>query len=293
MIFLASLLSLLILMVALLLSFIFYVGKDMGFHYPLILILPMIALAGRIGGLSKWILAIIVGSGIILLDYYAATHTIAITIDNPLKSISPVGQLMFRVLNTSILAYSITWLAKYYFDVITAQQGLLITHATKDTLTGLNNRRKIFESIKQLEAERKRYNHFYSIMLCDLDQFKRINDNYGHDFGDEVLKHVSQIFTEQARESDTVSRWGGEEFLIILPNTDLSGARLLASRMCEIINQSPLHINGETIEISITIGVATLNDIESFDNIFKRADAALYRGKNSGRNQAVSEQFKP
>ncbi|WP_350431579.1 GGDEF domain-containing protein [Shewanella sp. H8] len=154
--------------------------------------------------------------------------------------------------------------------------------ANTDPLTGLFNRRS-FTSFCEHEFFRStRYFRPFSLMIIDIDLFKLVNDTYGHLVGDEVIKRVANICGEHVREADVVARIGGEEFAILLPNTDIDSAYILAERL-RVAQQQP--DENQAPSITISIGVATLcSQDKAFLEVFKRADNALYSSKNVGRN---------
>ncbi len=161
--------------------------------------------------------------------------------------------------------------------------------ASVDPLTNCLNRRK-FEELSNLEMQRSsRYNTPLSFLMLDIDHFKTINDTYGHAIGDDVLKHFSSICLKLARATDVVARVGGEEFIIMLPETDEKGAFIFAERVREEIYNSILTIDGHTIKYTVSIGISSLNsDRDSaVSMILQRADAAMYEAKESGRNRSV------
>ncbi len=156
--------------------------------------------------------------------------------------------------------------------------------ALHDPLTLAGNRRK-FESNANLERERHlRHKHELCLAFADIDHFKAVNDKFGHDVGDQVLKSLVNHFTDIIRNIDMVYRWGGEEFIILLPETDLSKALLVCERIREHI-QSTLKVEQDSITISI--GVAQLGDKESIKTLVQRADKLLYVAKQSGRNCVI------
>ncbi|WP_088189702.1 GGDEF domain-containing protein [Desulfosporosinus sp. FKA] len=163
-----------------------------------------------------------------------------------------------------------------------------------DTLTGLYNRRCI---MKKLEEELIRNNgrkNSFSIIIGDIDYFKKINDTFGHDCGDYVLKVVSKSLQDAVRERDVVSRWGGEEFLILLPETASEGACKLADRMRKILEEQIIEYNGYKVKITMTFGVTSVNDnYGKVEDIIKKADCALYEGKRRGRNCIVLAPLPP
>lgn len=159
-----------------------------------------------------------------------------------------------------------------------------------DYLTKLNNRRSL-ETIAEIELSRAiRNNHPLSVILCDIDNFKEINDQYGHQVGDYILISLSELFTVNIRKYDIVARYGGEEFIFLLPNTDIKEAGKVAEKLRLVIEKS-LFEKASTRALSVTasFGVSGNNEkLGSWDNIVKAADEALYKAKNSGRNQVFT-----
>jgi two-component system cell cycle response regulator len=158
--------------------------------------------------------------------------------------------------------------------------------AMTDALTGLNNRRCASDSLARTCAAAARYGTELSIALMDIDHFKRVNDEHGHETGDHALKFVAKILTRQARTSDVVARWGGEEFLHIMPNTGAAGARIAAERLRMALAAQPLTLeDGTGIRLAASFGVATRAGEEGPVQLLERADQALYRAKERGRNR--------
>ncbi|EJM22177.1 diguanylate cyclase (GGDEF) domain-containing protein [Pseudomonas sp. GM21] len=180
----------------------------------------------------------------------------------------------------------IIWLSGKMIDAY----GIQHRAATRDFLTGLYNRR---EAMALAEAELARVIRTPSslcILLLDIDHFKRVNDTYGHDGGDEVLKFFAQLLNQTVRQHDLVARIGGEEFLILLPNTDLTGAHTMAERLLQILRDSTLDYAGTRIGVTCSIGVTAWRGPE--DNIqamLIRADLLLYQAKQQGRDRYVSD----
>lgn len=151
-----------------------------------------------------------------------------------------------------------------------------------DPLTSLPNRRRLYEILEGQHDLASRYPQSFALAIWDIDHFKQVNDTYGHDIGDRVLAQVADIVHEQLRTTDHLGRWGGEEFLIVLPQTDLASARFVAERLCHAINSSQI-LDGRTITASF--GVAAHTAGESIADLLRRADQALYRAKTEGRNR--------
>ena len=154
--------------------------------------------------------------------------------------------------------------------------------AVTDRLTGLFNRIKLDQSLQNEIKRFERYGHILSVIIMDIDYFKKINDTYGHQTGDEVLRKVSATLTANLRQVDIVGRWGGEEFLIICPETSLQYTIKIAEKLRDKINYSSFDQN---IKVTASFGVSEIAENESDSDIIQKADAALYKAKENGRNR--------
>ena len=159
-----------------------------------------------------------------------------------------------------------------------------------DALTYLPNRRQIMNNLQKEVHRAERYKIPLSISMMDIDHFKNINDTFGHTVGDQVLLQLANMLRDGIRESDMVGRYGGEEFLIVLPNTELKMAAELAARLCKTIREKDIEIVGKA-HITVSIGVAEYkHGEETWQKLLSRADIALYAAKNAGRDRwAVPE----
>lgn len=161
-----------------------------------------------------------------------------------------------------------------------------------DPLMGIYNRRHMDRCLQQEAAKAQRYNLDLSVMLIDIDHFKKINDNYGHQVGDRVLQALAQLIKGSVRDFDMVFRYGGEELLVLLPYTNVNGAMILSERLCEWVAARCLvkqDVDGcnEDLRVTVSIGVSSFCPAhEDIGRTVARADAALYRAKNNGRNRA-------
>ena len=166
----------------------------------------------------------------------------------------------------------------------------LLKHTQKliiiDSLTGLYNRRYFDLYLEKTIPLSLRIDSPLTLMMIDIDHFKKINDNYGHLCGDEALKHISEIIKRNVRNSDAYVRFGGEEFAIILPNTHLDEGQILAERIRKAVEQADFTYHNENIHISISMGVS-LYDGENVEDFIEKTDKALYSAKENGRNQVV------
>lgn len=171
------------------------------------------------------------------------------------------------------------------FDLQTLQEKMQL-QARTDVLTGVWNRRQIEENMRLELARLDRYNHPFSIVFMDLDHFKRINDTWGHNLGDRILKEFCQVISNSMRNTDMLGRWGGEEFILLLPNTGRVSARLVAERLRTSVEQ---HVFSDVGSVTASFGVATGRAKESMAELVERADAALYVAKHGGRNRVESD----
>jgi diguanylate cyclase (GGDEF)-like protein len=160
--------------------------------------------------------------------------------------------------------------------------------AATDYLTGLHNRRAMIALLEQEVKRIHRSGTDSSILLIDLDHFKDVNDNFGHETGDKVLINVAHMLRDILRDQDAVARWGGEELLILLPGTSISGAVAVAEKIRMRFVDHPFTIDDQQIRITASIGVCPMTRGMSTDECFRRADTALYQAKSKGRNQTVA-----
>lgn len=156
-----------------------------------------------------------------------------------------------------------------------------------DPLTTLLNRRSMFERINKEQKRTTRSGNCFAIIIGDIDYFKEVNDTYGHDCGDAVLSELASVFKKTVREQDSVARWGGEEFLFLLPDTDSSGGLILAEKLKNILSEREITCQTENIRITMTFGISECGACGSTEDCIRHADKALYRGKEEGRNRCI------
>ncbi len=160
--------------------------------------------------------------------------------------------------------------------------------ASRDELTGLMNRRQMTLILQRAQTRRTRSGRPYCLAVLDLDFFKRVNDQHGHAAGDEVLRHFAEVAMAVVRDKDTVCRWGGEEFVILLNDTKLEAAKVGVERIREQVAASKVRVGADHLSITLSAGIAEPLDGESFERALSRADDALYVAKARGRNQVVT-----
>jgi len=175
-------------------------------------------------------------------------------------------------------------------------QANLHKQATTDALTGIFNRRYVFDHVQKEQARILRQKHkvatkFMAFALIDIDLFKKINDTHGHQMGDDVLQQVASRLKGCIRPYDVLGRYGGEEFLVVMPNTTLEDANFVAERLLKAVHYAPVIADGESIAVTVSIGVATTHSaVEDTDHAIKRADDCLYQAKEEGRDRVVCDQ---
>ena len=219
-------------------------------------------------------------------------------IDNYFETSSPDTIFnIFTLLLTILLIYSIQHMINNRlfsdFEQLTAEQAAMLTRmeemATKDHLTGVYNRRKIEEIIRYEIGQHERYGKPLSLILCDIDYFKNINDSWGHDIGDEVIMHTTGLISTNKREVDNVGRWGGEEFIIVTPQTALKQAVALAERFRHLCgSEQPDATPAGLPPVTLSFGVAQYAQGMTLEAFVKSVDIALYRAKERGRNRVES-----
>ncbi|TDR42595.1 diguanylate cyclase (GGDEF)-like protein [Tahibacter aquaticus] len=279
-VFCASLFGFVCIIDAAVVYFALHFGREAGFHFLLISFFPFIAISGRIGYTMKWLLMLLHALLLVYLDKQISVQG--------MTTLSPYLISVLRAINLGVLACLLAGLVMHYFRIATGLQYELEQHASTDALTGLANRRRIQAATLEAASDSRRHGYPLSLLLFDLDHFKRINDSYGHASGDAVLRHIAQILQVELRSADRVGRWGGEEFLLLLPHTDLDSARLVAERIRQRVLNLPPLVGGKFLTLSATLGVATMLPAEPVEETLARADFALYEGKYAGRNRVVA-----
>ncbi|XQW84173.1 diguanylate cyclase [Thalassotalea piscium] len=183
---------------------------------------------------------------------------------------------------SAIIVLVISW---FLFKVIRGQRKFTTISQT-DALTGIVNRRRLIELSDFFFYQAKQTQKMFSVLMIDIDDFKLVNDNYGHKIGDKVLQVVSEIGSKAMRSTDVFGRFGGEEFIVLLPETDLDQAQVIAERLCKNINDYPWeNILGSNVTVSIGVACIDLNVHYHADDLIKSADILMYKAKSQGKNQ--------
>ncbi|MBN1949151.1 MAG: diguanylate cyclase [Candidatus Cloacimonetes bacterium] len=209
------------------------------------------------------------------------------------RSYSLYLTLAFCLILLAVVAALLTIIAKYRLKEHLLQEMNLVNEqlrqiARTDALTNLANRRGMQDKIEYEKYRMERNKKSFVLIMGDIDNFKVVNDTYGHDCGDFILRSLANFLVSLLRKQDIVSRWGGDEFLLLLPETDLNGGLLLAEKLRRQIQDYEFYYKGVTIRITITFGVVAVLKPEKINEKIEQADKALYLGKNSGKNCVIS-----
>ncbi|WP_035877352.1 diguanylate cyclase [Cryobacterium sp. MLB-32] len=173
---------------------------------------------------------------------------------------------------------------KHLQDQLRQRNAELEMLSRTDALTGLRNRRDVEETLGHLCGDAIRHGDSICLLMLDIDYFKRVNDSYGHPAGDAVLAEVARRLASQLRDADVAARWGGEEFLVVLPRTDLAGALIVGERIRRVIEVTPMRAVGASISVTVS-GGCSLGPLDSGAALIDVADRLLYSAKASGRNR--------
>lgn len=206
-------------------------------------------------------------------DFLAPDHTLSGSSVNP-SILLWIQIVLIIILNTTAIGTTISRLI--------IRMKYLAEH---DQLTGLLNRRAIQSQITYQFSLYQRYQRTFSILMLDIDHFKQINDTYGHCAGDVAISHTANVIKQQVRESDLVARFGGEEFIILLPNQSSQEVKMIADKICLAISQTSWR--NDAAPVTVSIGCADVSQASNADKLLKLADHALYTAKANGRNQAI------
>ncbi|GAA6204896.1 hypothetical protein NBRC116600_16930 [Thalassotalea sp. SU-HH00458] len=189
---------------------------------------------------------------------------------------------------TALLSFICILFFGFALSIIYSLVGKLRKEIITDKLTGAKNRNYLTDVAEKMYSLAKRRQEPLSVILCDIDSFKKINDSYGHSAGDKVLVSFSHVIESSLRTEDILIRIGGEEFIILLPYNDIDKALLTAERLRKAINEENIDIGGKNIQISASFGVVQVDTTKSIDDNINHADIALYEAKRSGRNKVIA-----
>jgi len=223
--------------------------------------------------------------GIIYMTlFFIAIIFILFGLDSPLYSDAFKLRIVLSLFLVTFLASIYEYLGQKRFESMKVMSKQLEEASNKDHLTQVYNRRGIHKKLENTYRHHKTDNKNFSLMLCDIDYFKKINDNFGHEAGDKVLKIVARKIENIIRKEDIVSRWGGEEFLVLLPNTSIEAAYEVGEKIRKSIENISFKYGEHNITMTVSIGIAEKENGLSITEIINKADTNMYVAKKEGRN---------
>jgi len=253
-------------------------GWDSNFHYYLFCLVPIIAFSFQTNPVQR--LSLNLSIAVLVVGGYALRRHAGVATGISDGIIDAFG--VINVLTAiGILIYATALSVRFTLSM----QFHLFQTASRDTLTSLYTRRRVLQRVRQLGGEQKPV--ATALVLLDIDHFKQINDNHGHELGDRVLRRVADSITACVRGSDIASRWGGEEFLVLMPNTSLVDAQFVAERIRQRIKDEAGRVDDTALAVTATLAVTILHPGETFRETLHRADQKLYEGKEAGRDRVM------
>jgi diguanylate cyclase (GGDEF)-like protein len=197
------------------------------------------------------------------------------------------SRLIYSFLTVSCLFAFYEYVRQNSFHRIQEMSQKFERQAMRDPLSGLLNRRGMRENLQQEFDRSQRYNNELTVMMCDIDHFKVVNDQYGHDKGDEIIKSLATIFKTGLRKQDSLARWGGEEYLFLLPETKGEQAIQLAEKLRRKIEETQYEQDDKTFSVTISIGLHQIVSTDTINQAITKADTNLYKAKEQGRNRCI------
>lgn len=262
-------------------------GWASGFFFLVLTVLPLTFLNIRSGKFIAVLLGLLLGGGILGMHiftwYYTPTDSLAPEV---IKSIYLIN-LLWCVVTLAVMGYFFEKAATETESTLVLANKRLSNLASTDPVTNLANRRTMLGRIDLEKARLERNGEAFTLIMIDIDNFKDINDQYGHDGGDYVLVKLAAIINFIVRKQDQVARWGGDEFLVFLPETGLEGGRIVAEKIRGRILTTPFIYREADIPVTVTLGVSECDSDIGIGNSIRKADLALYAGKQAGKNRVT------
>lgn len=256
------------------------IGWNSGFHYYLLMFIPAIVVGrGRRRVTPVLLLA--------LFAFYIGMYELSRR-HGAQAPLDASGLSIVHAFNVAVVFAMAAYTARYYYGSVLRAERRLEDQAATDPLTGLSNRRRLASLAAERIAQARQAGGPTAVVIADIDHFKRINDTHGHDAGDRVLVHVADLLARNSRAQDLLARWGGEEFLLVMPTSGLDDALAVAERMRHAVARQPAGHGADAIAASVSLGVAELRSGESLEAAIARADRALYASKDAGRNRVTA-----
>lgn len=263
---------------------VYYLGWNIGVQHFLAVLLVFVFFSKYKHEAAKLFYALFLFALRLILYFYCKINDPVVTLDANLSSVLQIVNSFFIFLSLGLIAYLFSTTTQEMEGKLIEYNRKLMKQANTDTLTGLYNRRRTMEYLEQLL---KTPDTQISICLCDIDFFKRVNDTYGHDIGDEVLKKIAETFRKRLPPDTFISRWGGEEFLLIFPRLNGDETIIALETLRQKIKEIVFDGGIETFSVTLTYGLVEYDYHSDITTLLKEADEKLYIGKESGRDRIV------
>jgi diguanylate cyclase (GGDEF)-like protein len=257
-----------------------FLGWQSGFHYYLIPVIPFLLFNDQLNTRLVVATSLAVAALYVTLRLCTFGITHVAVAPNVLHAVEGLNMLVpFSALGVMSIYFRFASL-----DVERRMEALAMT----DALTTLPNRRRMREMLDEERVRFTRSRRSFGLIIGDIDGFKHINDHAGHDCGDHVLRELAQVLRQVLRAQDVVARWGGEEFLFLLPDTDLTGAAVVAEKLRGAVERAELRFADKPMPVTMTFGVAAFVPDATIEECIRQADQAMYSGKEQGKNRVVT-----
>lgn len=263
---------------------VYYLGWHIGIQHFLAVLLVFVFFSKYKHEAAKLLFALFLFALRLILYFYCKINDPMVSLDPELSSIMQIANSFFIFLSFGLIAYLFSTTTQEMEGKLIEYNRKLMKQANTDTLTGLYNRRRTMEYLENLLETP---NTQISICLCDIDFFKRVNDTYGHDIGDVVLKKISETFQKRLPPDTFISRWGGEEFLLIFPRLNGDETIIALETLRQKIKEIVFDGGSETFSVTLTYGLVEYDYHSDITTLLKEADEKLYLGKEGGRDRIV------
>ena len=258
-----------------------FIFGDVGFQYYLFPVVALLFLISFENETFRLVWAVTDSLIFVGLNYY-------VTKQQPQGDFEPYALEILRFVNTYATFFFLGFAGYYSSQYAIKVEKTLKKIATTDTLTGLSNRRDFISKIQVEMARFDRSKKSFSVVMGDIDHFKKFNDTFGHKCGDYVLHQIAQIIKNSLRQQDSVGRWGGEEFILLLPETNLKEGDKVAEKIRNTIASNSFTYQKNKLTVTMSFGVSVYTHAVSMEEIIDKADKCLYFAKDAGRNRVIS-----
>lgn len=267
---------------------VYYLGWDSGFQFYVLIVIPVIFLTELFKTNTK--VCVTICCIAVYIIYHRTIQGTAPIIFLTQSTVKNIGDLNTIIVfsGLAVIMYNYRFLVIRSEHTLKEKNKSLDLLAKTDQLTGLYNRRYMIDLIEERIHRYYQSREPFVVAIADIDNYKVINDSYGHECGDLALKAIVQRFSKVIRHNDIVARWGGEEFLFLLTNTDLHGGVLALEKVRQAIENTTITCNGLNFTVTLTIGLAEYKDNWGIRDLLRLADECMYKGKKSGKNCVVS-----